>query len=185
MPKPSHENIVLVQGETLNRAIRLCSYLRVINHVTVTAASTSLTSKTAKFDSADVGRKILVFGAGANGGLHSTTIVGIVSSIEVTLLDAAVLSLSGTKANIFTPVNLTGWTFKSEVRTSEESTSVLQAISLAITVLDGRIVRSIPELESQALVAGRYWHDLRSKDTLNQVRVWTRGRFTVLDRITE
>ena len=64
------------------------------------AASTTLeidTGGPADFDTGDVGKEIVVEGAGADGSDLVTTIASFVSSTEVTLADAAVTGVSATR----------------------------------------------------------------------------------------
>src|SRR5207245_2447327 len=61
----------------------------------ITTGTTALTSATATFTSADVGKTVLVTAAGAAGDDLRTTIAAYVSATAVTLADAAGATVSG------------------------------------------------------------------------------------------
>ena len=63
----------------------------------INASSTTLTSATASFGSTDVGKLIVVKGAGASGVALSTTIASYINSTSVTLTSAAGTTVTGAK----------------------------------------------------------------------------------------
>ena len=182
---PATENITIVQGETLDRVSRFCSYHRTIKGSAITAGAPTLTSLLGRFTSADVGRKVLVLGAGSGGSTLSSSISALVSASVVTLADNAGTSVSGALAYVYKPTDLTGMTITSQIRETEEATAILETISVTMTASDGKIVRSLTTSQSEGLPVGRFWHDLRVIDSLSKVKVRTRGRFEVLARITQ
>lgn len=184
MSRPATENLTIVQGETFDRAIRLCSYLRSVNDANMAAGSTTLTAFSGNFSALDVGRRVLVSGAGTNGGTLDTSIVSITSTTSIVLAAPAVAATSKTLASVYTPVVLTGWTIKSQIRESETATAVLAEFSITRDDTKGRITRALPAADSASLPAIKAWHDLRMIDAGLLVRVWTRGRLNILHRIT-
>jgi hypothetical protein len=59
-----------------------------------------LNSATANFTSADVGKVVLIPGAGASGALHQVTIFGVVSSSQVRITSAASTTVTGASVTI-------------------------------------------------------------------------------------
>lgn len=66
----------------------------------MTAASTNLTSATAAFTSTDVGRMVIVAGAGAGGGELVSTIASVTSGTAVVLSDPSVGAVSAASVRI-------------------------------------------------------------------------------------
>lgn len=66
----------------------------------VTSASTALTAADGAFSSADVGRMIIVTGAGTGGAELVTTIAAVGGATAVTLADAASTTVSGAAARV-------------------------------------------------------------------------------------
>lgn len=73
---------------------------RVVNDAAVTAGTSSVTSATAAFTSADVGKIISINGSGASGTPFATTITGYVSATQVNLLAAPSTTISGALCGI-------------------------------------------------------------------------------------
>jgi hypothetical protein len=69
-----------------------------LRDVAMAASSTTLTSASAAFAAADVGKPIVVGGAGASGAKLATTIATFVSATELTVADAAATAVSGAGA---------------------------------------------------------------------------------------
>jgi len=70
----------------------------VVSDCSMTATSNTLLSASNKFRSVDVGKPITVDGAGAGGSILKTHIATFVGSGQVTLVDAAVSSVTGAVA---------------------------------------------------------------------------------------
>lgn len=83
-----------------NRAVE--DVQRTVSDATMTAASATLTSATAAFTSADVGRSVVVSGAGYGSGVHCATISTITNATTVTLSDAAVVTVNAATAKVYT-----------------------------------------------------------------------------------
>ncbi|MCP4899737.1 MAG: hypothetical protein GY906_22455 [bacterium] len=73
---------------------------RKIDDAAITAASQTFTSATANFTAEDVGRLVVIEGAGTDGTYHGTTISAVTDSATVTLTDAAGTTVSGATAGI-------------------------------------------------------------------------------------
>jgi len=83
-------NGTYVTGATGNMTV----YEQIALDGSMTASDATLTSATAAFVSGDVGRSIIVHGAGANGKAHRTTIASFTSATSVELTAAAAVSVS-------------------------------------------------------------------------------------------
>jgi hypothetical protein len=75
---------------------------RQIKDAAIDAGLTSLTSQTAEFTVQDVGKSIVVSGAGSNGAKLSTTIAAVTSATEIVLASAASTSVTGKGATFGT-----------------------------------------------------------------------------------
>lgn len=73
---------------------------RDVTDADATAASTTLSSATAAFDASDVGRQVIVQGAGTDGGELVTTIASVTDASTAVLADAAVTTVAGADARI-------------------------------------------------------------------------------------
>lgn len=65
-------------------------------------SATTLTSASGAFDSDDVGRMVIIAGAGPNGGEHVTTIDSVTSASEVELTDAATTDVTDADVRVAT-----------------------------------------------------------------------------------
>lgn len=63
-------------------------------NVSITATAATLTSATALFSAADIGKTVQIVGAGAAGAVHNTTISAFGSSTSVTVADVAVTTVT-------------------------------------------------------------------------------------------
>lgn len=99
----------------------------------MTAASAVLTSATAAFTAADVGRSITVSGAAANNGDLTTTISSVASATSATLAVAATIAVSAANFHLFAPVDLTGQTARMSVRTAIAEGSMTAASAVLTT----------------------------------------------------
>lgn len=71
---------------------------RELRDAAIAASSNTLTSPSAPFVAGDVGKPIVIGGAGASGAKLKTTIASFVSATEVTLADSAATSVTGAGA---------------------------------------------------------------------------------------
>lgn len=69
--------------------------VRTVTDAAITSAAATLTSATAAFTTADLGRKVIVAGAGTAGGLHISAIVGYTNATTVTLSTTAATTVTG------------------------------------------------------------------------------------------
>ena len=184
--RPARENLTLVQGETLDRVIRLCSLLRSVSDASISISDATLVSRSANFDASDVGRTVMVLRAGAGGNSLIAKIASVTAFNTVELDTVASFGVTKAKCHIFIPTDLTGYTIGSDVRESDAEDAAL-VISLTVTFypLEGKIVRSIAAEDSILLPVGLWFHDLRLTDSLDAVSVRTRGVFAILPRITQ
>lgn len=74
---------------------------RSISDAAITTGTNTLTSATANFTSADIGRSIYIAGANASGISLDTTIAAVGSATSVTLSDNAVTTVSSASATIY------------------------------------------------------------------------------------
>jgi hypothetical protein len=75
---------------------------RIVTDGAITATLTTLTSATANFTAADVGRRVIINGAGSSGGTHTVNITVITNPTTVTVNFAAVTTVSGASTYIGT-----------------------------------------------------------------------------------
>jgi hypothetical protein len=73
---------------------------RIVTDASYTAGAATLTSPTAAFTASDLGRPIVVLGAGPSAGTSSRIIVAVVSATQVTLDSNASTSVTGATARI-------------------------------------------------------------------------------------
>jgi hypothetical protein len=100
-------------GNMLRNAASVVS-VRAVSDAAITAGSATLTSATAAFTSADVGRSIEVAGANAGGVSLWTTIAAVTNGTTATLATAAVTSVSGAAASLWnrdSDITVTGGTW--------------------------------------------------------------------------
>lgn len=79
---------------------------RAVTDAAITSAATTLTSATAVFATTDVGRMVVVKGAGPGGSDLVTTIASRTNSTTVTLSDAAGTTVSGAGCRIHSPAEV-------------------------------------------------------------------------------
>lgn len=92
---------IAVTGETFAVTLREMGGIpdaREVRNAAMTSGSAVFTSAGAGFTAADVGKPIVVGGAGAAGAKLRTTIAGYTSATQITLTDAAATTVSGTGA---------------------------------------------------------------------------------------
>ncbi len=82
--------------------------VKTVQDAFMTATFTLLTSATANFQASDVGKTVIVAGAGASGGNLVTTIAAFGSVFDVTLTDAAGTTVLNAQASWGTPVGSSG-----------------------------------------------------------------------------
>lgn len=79
---------------------------RIVHDAAISASSTALTSATANFQTGDVGKTVIIEGAGGTGsdgpGCHVTTIASRASTTAVTLTDAAQATVTGARLAVGT-----------------------------------------------------------------------------------
>jgi hypothetical protein len=84
-----------VTSAKLSRTLAFTPDGRHVTDGAITTATTALTSAAAAFTAGDVGKSLMVIGAGAAGVALITTIAAFVSSTTVTLANAAATTVSG------------------------------------------------------------------------------------------
>jgi hypothetical protein len=102
---PTETGTILRNAAATNRAV---------TDAVMSAGSTTLTSATANFTSADVGRSVYVAGANVGGILLCTTIASVSSATTAVLADAALAEVSGVTATIYSRdsnITITGGTW--------------------------------------------------------------------------
>ena len=79
---------------------------RIVHDAAISASSTTLTSATASFQTGDVGKTVIIEGAGGTGsdgpGCHVTTIASRANTTTVTLADAAGATVTGARLAVGT-----------------------------------------------------------------------------------
>lgn len=73
---------------------------RTVTDAAITASSGTLTSATANFTNADIGRSVTIQGAGASGAAFSGDIISVSSATQVALGSTAATTVSGASAQI-------------------------------------------------------------------------------------
>lgn len=120
-------DIVIEQGATFRLLLTRWiddGFSRRVRDAAMTAGSATLSSATAAFTAADVGRAVQVWRAGTNGGKLITTIAAYVSATEVTLAAAAIRTVADGCLWVYTPVDLTGHTGRMQIRETPGSSVI-------------------------------------------------------------
>lgn len=112
---------------------------RQVDDAVMTSGSAVLTSETAEFSAADVGKAAQVEGASAADGTLVTTIASYQSATQVTLAAVATATVSDAGLWVYTPVVLTGATAKMQIRAEKSKTSTLLATLSTAAGSDGTI----------------------------------------------
>jgi hypothetical protein len=119
--EPGDLPITIRRGATFTLALTYCTYRRpakgLYGDAAMTAASAVLTSPTAGFTTADVGRSVRVRGAGVGGADLVGAVASWQSTSQVTLATPAVVTVSGADLEVFVPLDLTGCTAQVQFRT--------------------------------------------------------------------
>ena len=105
---------------------------------TVTASSCAFSSASAVFTAADVGKKIIVNGAGTSGGVLSTTIASFVDANDITLTACAATTTPWYRATAAIPITsgVTASYAPGDVLTMTGGTSTTaSALTVAVTTL--------------------------------------------------
>jgi hypothetical protein len=83
-------------------------------------------------------------------------------------------------APIWTPLDVTGWIFLSQIRADTESTTVMATVAVAITdAAAGTITRTLSATEAAKLVPGKVYFDLQATHPDGSVRTYLAGKWTV------
>lgn len=112
---------------------------RQVEDAAMTSGSAVLTSETAEFSTADVGKAVQVEGASAANGTLITTIASYQSATQVTLSAVATATVSNAGLWVYTPVVLTGATAKMQIRAEKSKTGSLLATLSTAGGSDGTI----------------------------------------------
>jgi len=80
------------------RIIAASAAARVVYDVTATATDETITSADFNFVAGDVGATLWIFGAGADGAIHKTTLVSVTTEAEAEMADAAITSVTNALA---------------------------------------------------------------------------------------
>jgi hypothetical protein len=83
-----------------NSGIWKTGAIRTVTDAAISNSSSTLTSATAAFTSADVGKAVAVSGAGAAGGIMNATILGVTNGTTISLDTNASATVSGAMAKI-------------------------------------------------------------------------------------
>lgn len=119
-----HATVTMISGSAGNglNNYAVSNPVRSVADAAITTGTTTLTSATAAFTSADVGRSVVVAGAGPGGGgaqspspgVLCTTIASVTNSTTVVLTDPAFATVSGAALSIYTRdtnIRVTGGTW--------------------------------------------------------------------------
>lgn len=84
-----------------------------------------------------------------------------------------------------TPIDLTGWTARSQVREYPDNGPLLCEIDVTIIPDEGRIVLMIANDVTAGFISGLYAWDLKATDSDGIVRYYVGGKFGVVPSVTE
>ena len=84
-----------------------------------------------------------------------------------------------------TPIDLTGYTVRSQVRPSENSTTLTQEVTCSVDIERGKVSLIIPAANTATILPGKYVYDVKFVDTNNEVTYYICGDFIVKGRVTE
>lgn len=83
------------------------------------------------------------------------------------------------------PIDLTGNTFKAEVRPMENSPILTAEMNVTLWAKDGTVVLMIPAEVTATFQKGFGYWDLKATDEHGDVQYWIKGKFIVNGRITQ
>ena len=182
-------NLTIEQGAALDQQVLFADEYRFVADAAMTASSATLTSQTAKFTAADVGRTVRVRGAGASRGILTTTISSVTNSTTAVLAAAATFSVSGASLEIYLPIDLTGYTARMQIRQTAESSTFLAELTNAnggITLggTAGTVTIVMTAAVTAALTAGRAVYDLELVPPNSKTIRWLAGTVNITREIT-
>ena len=82
------------------------------------------------------------------------------------------------------PIDLTGVTFRSQVRPEENSETLSAEFTVHVDGAAGKVSLVLPDSVTAAFLDGVYYWDLKATDD-GEVKYWVRGKFIVSGRVTE
>lgn len=176
-------NIEIEQGETWNPTLTYQSDYRKVDDANISATGTTLTSRTAAFSAADVGKSISLAGAGTARGALVTTISSVASATSATVALAATFAAASADLLIYAPVDLSGFSARMTVRDSAAAevvslTTANSRISLGGTA--GTVGLLLSATVSAGLPFGVHNYDLELVSGSGVVTKLLKGQFTVI-----
>lgn len=83
------------------------------------------------------------------------------------------------------PIDLTGITFRSQVRPEENSQTLTAEFAVLMDAEAGKVSLNLTDAQTAALRDGVYFWDMKAVDGADIVKYWVRGKFFVSGRVTE
>jgi len=182
MALPASYDLELYRGDDFDITFGLVEVGgRVVDDLVLTSGSTSATSATASFVSADVGKKIVTHNE--VGITDSCTISSVSSSSVVTLSQSA--TSSGNFAASIRALDCSAYTSPAaDIRPTADG-SETETFTFDSTRSDvGIFVMSMTDTETAALSAGSYVWDWQITDADSKVRTLLRGACTIVADVT-
>lgn len=169
------------RGATFQATVTYMSYRRAVSDASMAAASTTLTSASADFSAADVGRVVSVKAAGASRADLVTTISSVQTSSSVTLGAQSTFAVSDAELVVYVPIDLTGATASMVVRDRRGDSVLALTDSSGLTLGGalGTVAVQITSAQTLSLVETLYAYDLDVTIGSVVTRL-LRGQLTVL-----
>ena len=83
------------------------------------------------------------------------------------------------------PIDLTGWSARSQVREEPDGGTLVCEMTVTITAEEGKMVLMVADDVTAGLTAGIYAWDLKATDADGIVRYYVGGKFGVVPSVTE
>lgn len=83
------------------------------------------------------------------------------------------------------PIDLTGITFRSQIRPEENSQTLTAEFAILMDAEAGKVSLNLTDAQTAALCDGVYFWDMKAVDGADIVKYWVRGKFIVSGRVTE
>ena len=83
------------------------------------------------------------------------------------------------------PIDLTGITFRSQIRPEENSPTLTAEFAVAVIWEEGKVSLNLTDAQTAAIRDGVYFWDMKAVDGNDIVKYWVRGKFIVSGRVTE
>lgn len=170
------------RGATFQTTLTYMSYRRAVSDASMSASSTTLTSASADFSAADVGRLVSVKAAGSSRGDLVATISSVQGATSVTLGSQSTYAVSDAELQVYVPIDLTGFSASMVVRNRQGDALLTLTHSSGMTLGGtlGTIAVTISASQTSTLIDSLYSYELDITSGASVVTRLLRGQLTVL-----